>query len=75
VTFGTFPTVLDLAHAHTQLKTFIHLTNGVVSDLLFIIEYHGNLQSLNMYVQPFDRPKKGEKRPRTITTEESKHRG
>jgi len=35
-TFGTFPTVLDLAHTyiHTyiQLKTFIHLTNGVVSD-------------------------------------------
>jgi len=32
VTFGTFPTVLDLAHTCIQLKTFIHLTNGVVSD-------------------------------------------
>jgi len=36
VTFGAFPTVLDLSHTyihtHMQLKTFIHLTNGVVSD-------------------------------------------
>jgi len=40
MTFGTFPTVLDLAHTyiHTyiQLKTFIHLTNGVVSDMPYI---------------------------------------